>query len=721
MYEEEVYSEKTERPAEAPAGAVRIDEPNESPPTSIESQRIQLESAQNTAGALPQGWAAKGYAKGISEELDRQNEEVRRKKYADNPKGYKNYLMYARFSQSAYLEGAMRYEAAQLQHAATVEADALAADIVSQTRRTVSEWGAVGQIEKWAAIEEAQRNKADVDASSERTAEEAAAIAGDGEDGDVARKGVESALAASKAETTKSYANSVSGAQSRWEYASDRMFVHVGENMKRLYGMVERNAVNAGASPLVAKARAEAAVRAASFGVMAGMIEDGNHEMFERWLGKLGSADTVEAEVDGDGRSTVVNAPMRRWCLGRNDLKKLSDTFLDSLARDARRRKLLAREESAKEMNEIQLLRAKGSLILSNPSYSSKDDDAVEAIIKYLMSRIPNASEKGGAACREAVEHLLSVRGSRERREERVATKVAKMRTEEEAVALVREIEAAIDTTRSVFLLSDDGSARESSADARHILKRVIVEAQDKGFLKGKSWNDRLAALDETTQKDFDEQRDAFASVRKALNLHILTEDEDRERAASGFKKRNGMRRIDAFDDLVQIDSKTGAYCTKNANATWRWVDSDGIGYDLTSGDVNALLGKAAEFQRLHKDAKTADLVDFMTETLREGARDAVVERYSDGMTGWIWDRLTGTRHMRARSAPLGYSADRVLSAMLNDGNTVRGFNAAISASSGMVVNSSDVAMIRKGIKADIDRQIKELEARKKAAKGASK
>lgn len=691
---------------------------------SLESQQAQLEAAQRTSGSMPTGWAAKGYSKDYAEILDAENEKVRREWFQDNPKGYEQWLVYARFTQAARLEGAMRYEAAQLRHAATVEADAQAANLVTQTRRTVSEQGMAAQAEKWAAIEAAQREKADSDAKAKLTFEEAESKIGTGADADFARTVNKKNLEISMAETEKKYAEVMKGADATWVTNSERLFAHVDESMKKLYGDVVQNAVNNGASPFVAKAKAEAAVRSAAVGLLSGMVEDGNHELFDRWAKRLAATEIIADEDDGKGGKVVVNEPMRRWCLGRGDIKKAQDALLNEIASRQRRQKLLAEAYDTKASNYVESLRVAGSQIMSKASITADDDSAVDKIITGLNKVVtdPGTSKAVAKSAREAIEHLLSKRDARGQRETRIAAKVARMKTEQDAVDLMRELDGAGSVTRTVVLLGGDGErdkAKEVSADIRHVKRYVIQSAQAKGFLKGASWSARLRQLDETTQEDVDEQSKAFDAVRKSLGLHVLTKDEDSDRALSGFRKRKDAKQGDAFSEMLQIDESAGRYVTKNRNATWRWTDSDGVGYDLSADAVNALLSRAADFQRLHADAKTADLVEFMTRTLRDAARDADIEDY----TKW-WD-FSGRRKMRgnrASSADIDTAARIVRSQMLNDGNSASGVFASFERSGSVVVDSASVRKLRGEIRARDDaerRELKELREKKRRVEAA--
>lgn len=723
MMDEEEY-------VDSGAAAQQAPEKPEPQGPSLEAQRNQLDAAAMTSGAMPSGWAAQGYSAEFAKRLDDENERVRKEMFADNPKGFENYLGYARFAQAAQLEGAMRYEAAQLRHAATEESQAMAADMLVQARRTVSEQGMAGQTEKWAAIEAAQKDRSALDEKATRRASDLAAAAGKGPAGDSAREAIAAGLQAAKAEHERQYAARTGAAESAWEANSDRLYAHIGESMNRLYAQVERNAVNNGDTPLVAKAKAEQAVRAAAVGLLNGMVEDGNHDLFKRWRDKLGAVKTQDIADDGAGNATVVDAPMRRWCLLHEDLNKADEKYNEALYRAQRRQRLLSQADDTRQIGYVESLRSKASRILHNPVMSADDDGVVNQILDGLDSvvNMQGASEKAITRARSAIEHILSERDARAQRETRVAAKISKMRTKEEAERLYDQLVAAGDVTRSVMLVTvnNDGGeeCREVTADIRHLKRYVINEARESGLLTGQVWSDRLRELDETTEQDLKEQFDALAAVRSSLNLHVVTKDEDSDTAKSGFTKKKALERKDAFDALIELDRKAGAYVTKNKNATWRWNDSGGVGHDLTADQVNMLFNKAAEFQRLHKDAKTSDLVEFMTRTLAESVRDADIERYSD-KSGWsnfmglgkAWDYVSGGGKMRTATRDIGAAATIVASQMLGDANTVRGFNQAMAGSSRVVIDAEEMQQTRDDFKRRVEFRRSQLEARAKELK----
>ena len=692
-----------------------------SPP--LEDQQTELNAAQRSVGAKPQGFDARGYAEGVARNIDAANEKARQKFFKDNQKGYERFLGFCSYRDAAEIETAMKYEAAQLRHAATAQEQQAAADIVTNLVKLNSENAAAGQVRKWAAVESAQATKQALDGQAERNAGEAkVGLDKLGDAGKTAAAVVDGGVESFKASTYADYASAAAGADEEWERGCESLYNFNANELARFRDRVVKMSLNSGDPLNVASAKADMAVRQAAVGILNGLLANGNHDVFSRWMHRLNGTSISEEVEDGAGGVAVKYDAMKRWCLGGGDLKGLADAYIEAKMRERRIAKLEADNGESDMIKWIEGVRARAGRLFGGqvgPAEQKALNGAMDELQRHITSG--DATDKSATRAREAIEHIQSKLESRMKSEERIQTKVAKMESKNDFIRVWNELESAEDSTKSVVLLTGSGDSEraiEVSGDIRHVKSYLLDQAFKYGLASGQAWTDEKKALEKATDEDLREQRDAFSALRDELGLQVITPDKDSDMATAGARNKKTMRKAGAYDELLEIDDRLGSYVSKNKNLMWRWK-KDGVWVTLTSDDINTLLTKSAAFQRKHKDAKTEDIVRFGVALLDSAASihqtEKIINGFADTLSSWTH---IGNLEYRSDSESLGKMADGIIDTMVGE-NSASAFSRQLLSAKRVIVDQDDVNAWSDAVKAAVDSDRKARLEKKKAERDA--
>ena len=619
---------------------------------SLEAQETELRAAQRSASALPQGEDAMGHAKRVADAWDKANEAERQRHYKNDPKGYKRFLGRMAFRQSADIEAAMRYEAAQLKHASNARSSQEAADIISNLGKLNTDYPCAGQTQKMATLEDAQSAKQALDRQAEMQAQEAKSSLDTGTSaGKTAAAAVDEGVKAFKASTFAEYASKAAGAENEWERGCQSLFNFNAKELGRFHERIVQMAMNNGDPSNVARAKADEATRKAAVGILNGLISNGNHDVFSRWMHTLNGTKISDELDDGQGGRVIRFDAMKRWCLGADDLKSLAEAYLKAKAKE---QKIAAAETAnARTAGIIQVnsIRVAGN----RACYSAKLDAQTVSDYENSVAALENiaqtaSDDKVSNAAREASEHLRSLWASRGRTEEKVATQVGRLNDQKEFEEYWDWLCAQGEKDIRVSLVDGSGKSEDIMADVSLVKYKALSEAIGKGLCTGKHgtsgklWSEMLTELEKGHGVDVEEQASAVDSLRTKLRVSVVTADDkdlgDAYRAGWGKDRKKIGKDPYRFDSPFGHDDNGSPTMDRSKRfQTLRWTGTDGVERIAPWSAFDKAVNAIITAQKITPGIAQDKLVQMAERMLMSGAVDSATREFS---TGWFSSRKIG-------------------------------------------------------------------------------